>query len=905
MLNITEILHRSGFSQSKTTRRGGRISKRLHLTEWMNLEERLQPAVVIVPPTSDGPLIQAPVIESVNGVLTASVDMVRAGIPGSGESILYGNQPLYSNTVAPAPPTPGGPPYNPANYAAAYQYTLADGTVLPAQFPGVTLKLQQGDTLNLNISNSLADPNSAPTPPANQLEVNFHSHGYLVSPLGTSDNVYRAMNPDGSYQTSISVPDYQPSGVGWYHVHNHGYSADQVYAGLAGFMQVGDPLDNWPQYLGKYDEKIMALTIANKQQTAGGLMMASPNGTGTYSVTGGWQPYVNGQLNPTMTMKPGETQIWTVGATARNGSYNLGITDIDGKNPWQSTVLSYDGNDKSSSPLKYTQVLPTGYVKDGIMALDPGARITFAVTAPTTPGTYYLVDNLTLGQTPAASPFAIMTITVTGDAAQEPAPVFNATSPPPDLYDPLLTIDQKRNFNFTSTGGFTINGFAFPNGPMVSIQAGQVEEWLLTNTSGVDHPFHIHQSDFAVISVNGTAVKVDGKGTYPYISLRDTVNIPAGGNVVIRFRVTPIPGKYVFHCHILMHEDGGMMMSVISGPNETQRRVALGSGVGESSGVLVQGGDGQPLGRLNPLPKSWKGGVATASGALTSDMTQDIVAGPASQGLKKSEVVVYDGVTLTELARFSPFPEYPKSGVSLAIGDVDNDGKGEIIVGKVGPGQSLVRIFHSDGTFYREVKGTLPGTFPNGVTVASADFNGDNFDDLAIGAGKGRLPYIVGLDGYNLALPEGPVMVKIFDFQAPGKGRTGVNIAGGYLAPGTVPSYMANLITAPASGPNAGKVSVWNVGTSMTESMAGMDMPTAMPKLQASLTPFGKRPVPRGLRLDVTRLGKNGLNAIAAWSSAHDPVYQSISYDGTISTISTPTPAANPIKMARRMKTIR
>ena len=898
MLNITEILRRSGFSQSKSTRRGGRISKRLHLTEWMNLEERLQPAVVIVPPTSDGPLIQAPVIESVNGVLTASVDMVRAGIPGSGESILYGNQPFYSNTISPDPNSGA------ANYAAAYQYTLADGTVLPAQFPGVTLKLQQGDTLKLNITNSLADPNSAPTPPADQLKVNFHSHGYLVSPLGTSDNVYRTMNPDGSYQTSISVPNYQPSGVGWYHVHEHGYSADQVYAGLAGIMQVGDPLDNWPQYLGKYDEKIMALTIANKQQTSGGLMMASPANTGLNPSPGGWQTYVNGQLNPTMTMKPGETQIWTVGATVRNGSFNLGVTDIDGKNPWQSTVLSYDGNDTGAVPRKYTQVLPTGYVKDGIMALDPGARITFAVTAPTTPGTYYLVDNLTLKQKSAANPFAIMTITVTGNAAQEPVPVFNATSLPPDLYDPLLTIDQKRNFNFSTTGGFTINGFAFPNGPMVSIQAGQVEEWLLTNTSGVDHPFHIHQTDFAVISVNGIAVSTSGDAPYPYISLRDTVSIPAGGNVVIRFRVTSIPGKYVFHCHILPHEDKGMMMSVISGPNETQRRVALGSGVGESAGVLVQGGDGQPLGRLNPLPKSWKGGVATASGALTSDMTQDIVAGPATQGLKP-EVVVYDGVTVTELTRFNPFPEYPKSGVSLAIGDVDNDGKGEIIVGKVGPGQSLVRIFHSDGTFYREVKGTLPGTFPNGVTVASADFNGDNFDDLAIGAGKGRLPYVVGLDGYSLALPEGPVMVKIFDFQAPGQGRTGVNIAGGYLDPGTVPSYMANLITAPASGPNAGKVSVWNVGTTMSESMAGMDMPTAMPKLQASLTPFGKRPVPRGLKLDVTRVGKNGLNAIAAWSSAHDPVYQSISYDGTISTISTPAPAANTIKMARRMKTIR
>lgn len=80
------------------------------------LEERLQMAASINIPISDGPLIQAPVIESVNGVLSASVDMVRAGLAGSGESVLYGNLPIYSNN---APPTSTS---KTLNFAAAYQY---------------------------------------------------------------------------------------------------------------------------------------------------------------------------------------------------------------------------------------------------------------------------------------------------------------------------------------------------------------------------------------------------------------------------------------------------------------------------------------------------------------------------------------------------------------------------------------------------------------------------------------------------------------------------------------------------------------------------------------------------------------------------------------------------------------
>ncbi|RLT09724.1 MAG: hypothetical protein DWI24_09475 [Planctomycetota bacterium] len=832
--------------------------------------------------------------------------------------MLYGNLPIYSNNAIPTSAS------KTLNFAAAYQYTLSDGTVLPAQFPAPTIKLKQGDTLSLKISNSLGDPNTAPMPPIEALPTNFHTHGLLVSPLGNGDNVYRAMNPDGTYQTTINVPDYQPSGVDWYHVHKHGYSADQVYAGLAGVMQIGDPLDAWPQYLGKYDEKILSLSLglkitgmnASGNPVPGSLMLAKPNQTNAETSYGkNWQVFVNGQFNPTMTMQPGETQIWTLAATTRNGSFNFGITDENGQNPWQSTILGYDGNDQDSIPRVYTQVLPTGYVKNGLMALDSGGRLTVAVTAPTTPDTYYLVNNLLIQQIPTTGkPNALMTIVVAGATSPKPVPVFGPNGVVPDLYTAIA--DQKRTFNFNIEPGnrFTINGYTFPNGPIVSIQAGEVEEWLLTNTSANDHPFHIHQTDFAVISINGQKVDVNGKGTYPYVSMRDTINIPAGGNVVIRFRVNPIPGKFVFHCHILPHEDQGMMMSVIAGPNADELREALGAGPGEGGGVLVQGGYGQLLGRLNPLPKNWQGGVATATGNLNADMVQEIVAGPASRGTK-STVTIYNGKDLSVIKKFNPFPEYPASGVSLAIGDIDHDGVGEIIVGRVGPGPSLVRIFHADGSLYLQLKGTLPGNYPNGVNVASADFNGDNYDDLAIGAGKGEKPIVVGLDGFSLGLPEGAIEVKLFDFIAPGGGRSGVNLGAGYFDPSTVPSYLANLITTPPSGPKNGNVSVWNVQPSlagMGNSMAGMagmsgdpvsnQAQLPPPGLMATLTPFGKQRTPRGLQLTTTRLSKDGIAAVGAWWSAHNPVYQSISLSGLVSTISTPTPRGPVVKSLKSSK---
>ena len=844
---------------------------------------------ITVPPTSDGPLHEPPEIRSVDGVLNADVTVIRAGLPGSGEPVLSGGMPIYSKPV----PANYQPPAA-LNFAAGYQFTTADGTVLPPQFPGPLLKMEPGDTLDLVLRNDLDGANDDPPPYPVAYTTNYHTHGFLVSPLGDGDNVYRAMLPDGTFRTRIELPETQQHGINWYHTHQHGSTADQVYGGLAGLIQVGDPLDPFPQYRGQFNERLLALTLGN-------VAVDPATGDRTPDDVGyitnnkppylqDWQKRVNGQLNPTFTLRPGETEVWTFASIGRTGFYNLGVVDAEGESPWQATVIAHDGNSRDLVPRALSLGLPEPYLVEGLTFVAPGERLTMAVTAPTEPGTYYIVDNMAPNIQPLGEFFALATIVVEGDPVDEPPPAFGPVGSIPEVFS--AEPDHRREFVFHSGGGnFTINGFAFPDSPIVTIQAGQVEEWTLRNTSNVDHPFHIHQNDFAVISIDGETVdtSTEGGGVYDYVSMRDTITIPAQGEVVIRWRVQPHFGKYVFHCHILTHEDAGMMMGVLAVFNPEQRRIAIGAGLGQGGGVLVQDGDGNPVGRVDPLPPSWKGGVSTAVGDLNGDLVEDIIAAPARRG-SRGFISVFDGATLREINRFRPFPEHPFAGVSLASGDLDRDGRPEIIAGRVAPGGSLVRIFGPDGSLLRELAGVLPGYFPDGVTVAGADYNGDNYDDLAVGAGRFREPLVVGIDGYTLGVAHAMPPQELFSFTAPGGRLSGVQVSGGYLDPATRPGLLSNLITSPLIGRGAGTVSVWNVAPSLAMVHGspnahavvriGHDASeTSPPELLSQFTPLRRRSL-LGLNLQFNRLGLDGSPVVVSWRDAHRPVYTTIDDDG-------------------------
>jgi len=172
-------------------------------------------------------------------------------------------------------------------------------------------------------------------------------------------------------------------------------------------------------------------------------------------------------------------------------------------------------------------------------------------------------------------------------------------------------------------------------------------------------------------------------------------------------------------------------------------------------------------------------------------------------------VRVYTNGSLTPSASFRAFANRP-GGVSVAVGDLDADGQANIVVGSRMAGRAVVRIFDRQGRFCCELLDVLPGRFPTGVNVAVGDVNGDNFDDLIVSAGRGREPVVTALDGQDLANNPNMRPKVLFCFTAGGGATAGARVAVGYVAPTTLPSYLANVITTPEAGPRAGRVQVWN-----------------------------------------------------------------------------------------------
>jgi len=123
-------------------------------------------------------------------------------------------------------------------------------------------------------------------------------------------------------------------------------------------------------------------------------------------------------------------------------------------------------------------------------------------------------------------------------------------------------ITGRRTITFSESADgnkFFIDGKQFdPRRVDTRVHLGDVEEWTLVNTSGEMHDFHIHQTDFVVTEINGVS-------RAPY-RLHDTINLPYAVNgkpgvvkILVPFTDPVIVGRFVYHCHILEHEDGGMM----------------------------------------------------------------------------------------------------------------------------------------------------------------------------------------------------------------------------------------------------------------------------------------------------------------------------------------------------------
>jgi FtsP/CotA-like multicopper oxidase with cupredoxin domain len=410
--------------------------------------------------------------------------------------------------------------------AAPTTYTIEghefEGMLYNRQYIPPIWRLHPGDSLTVTLHNRLSE------------ETNLHFHGIDVSPLKNGDNVFVHVAPGGTFTYEVNIPK-KHIGLFWYHPHLHGNVDRQIIGGLSGGIIITGSDRLYP-FMKPLKERIL-------------LLKHHPIGRPDYQelVT------VNGVMAPTIPIRPGEAQLWQIGNIGADRFLRVKIEGM----PFY--LIGRDGY-FVSHPIRMDEVLVgPGQRFSAIVVGGPAGRHAFKSVEfqfdnrqPTLPG----VD---LGTVVSQGP--------PGDIAKAEARVLAQSVNVPLYIDTVRSspIAHRRTFAFSVNSDktkFFINDKVFDdNRTDVTVKLGDTEEWTILNKDTQYHDFHIHQTGFLVTEVNGSREHFDG--------LRDTFSVPPmqGGKpgeakVIIPFTNPEIVGRFVFHCHVVKHEDKGMMMTV-------------------------------------------------------------------------------------------------------------------------------------------------------------------------------------------------------------------------------------------------------------------------------------------------------------------------------------------------------
>lgn len=418
--------------------------------------------------------------------------------------------------------------------------------------PGPTLVVCPGDTLIVNFVNDLGD-----TPPewldgaAKEHDVphdqgqvtNLHTHGLHVSPNGNSDNVFLDIKPGETFKYEYQIPEDHPPGMYWYHPHRHGFTELQVYAGLIGIIYVQGGLDELPELA---DVPTRTLVV-HSLQLGDGVVVPVQESESSKS------PYlVNGVLEPEITIRPGEVQRWQIANANDNAIVKLAL---DGHT---FRVLANDGNTLQEASTRKQLLIGPGERREVLVEGGPAGS--------------YELESLEFsqfqdGKLPAST---VAHVRSEGEPLGQPVP---ALGPLPSGEEDLRTaeVDSRHKLVFSekqvgkNNFEFLINGKVFdPDRVDETMKLGQVAEWKIVNATTEWHTFHIHVNDFQVVAYKGKKVPNVSNGRVRDVRLseidpEDTVKMPPGGTVTMRTRPTDFTGTFVYHCHMLFHEDHGMM----------------------------------------------------------------------------------------------------------------------------------------------------------------------------------------------------------------------------------------------------------------------------------------------------------------------------------------------------------
>ncbi len=475
-----------------------------------------------------------------------------------------------------------------------YNYATGSGTI-----EAPTLRLNPSDTLTLTLTNQLNLPEGTAARAKHQMRMgpmkmkmtktptdtscnggivtqnstNLHFHGLNIPPVCHQDDVINTLiqPTDPPFRYQIQIPGNEPPGLYWYHPHPHGFTTNQVNGGASGALIVNGIEKVKPQVAGLTEQVL----ILRQQFLNPGSWVPGP-----YQLTLNFETVVTPPLFtlPLIVADPGEQQFWRV----LNASTQAFL----------SLQLLYNGAPQNLELISVDAVPVTGNPYVTTIDIPPAGRAEFVMTGPPEGATAVLLNQgFNTGPVGNPNPSQALANIVSSDGASErnyhvpprhriPAPKTLPT--PRQRFADLAAVKAatKRSLYFSEategTNGPT-NYFITVQGqqpmvfnpdlpPAIVTNVGAVEDWTIENHSSEEHAFHIHQLHFLVMAINGQPLPTpvmqdtvpvpywDGKSPYPSVKVR------------VDFRDPEIAGTFVYHCHVLDHEDGGMMAEIQVNP---------------------------------------------------------------------------------------------------------------------------------------------------------------------------------------------------------------------------------------------------------------------------------------------------------------------------------------------------
>ncbi|WP_456411729.1 multicopper oxidase family protein, partial [Oceanithermus sp.] len=397
--------------------------------------------------------------------------------------------------------------------------------------PGPRIEVRPGDEVTLRFSNALPEP------------TNLHFHGLHVPPTGNADNVFLEVPAGEGLTYRFKIPESHPAGTFWYHPHLHGLVAKQVFLGMVGLFVVRGELDQVPEVAAARE----VFVVLKDFQIAGG-RVPPPSPMELARGREGSLVTVNGEVEPEWSVEGGGLLRLRLLNASTARFYRL---KLEGHPLY---LIATDGG-----------ALEEPYELDELL-LAPGERAEVLVRADREPGRYTLWNlpydrgrggmmggGMMGGGFGDARPRALAHLVYSG-RRRTPLPLPERTGRVRELGAPVRRRRFVLGHSMQPGRGmvFTINGQVFnPRRIDTRVRLGTVEEWEIANLGVLDHPFHLHTNPFQIVARDGRPERLR--------AWKDTVLVPAGGTVRLRVGFADYPGNAVYHCHILEHEDLGMM----------------------------------------------------------------------------------------------------------------------------------------------------------------------------------------------------------------------------------------------------------------------------------------------------------------------------------------------------------